>query len=75
MIFYYESNFTKKKKTILFDKLISSYTLTKKKAQKHATLEFNFTKKKTLFKFALESNAHPNFRDVIWPKKVRITFK
>jgi hypothetical protein len=37
------------KRTLFFDKLISSYTLTRKKAQKHATLEFNFTKKKTLF--------------------------
>jgi hypothetical protein len=30
---------------------------------------------KCSFKFAIESNAHANFRDVIWPKKVRITFE
>jgi hypothetical protein len=46
-----------KKKTLFFDKLSSSYTPTRKKAQKHATLEFNFTKKKNTIKFAIESNA------------------
>jgi hypothetical protein len=35
------------KKTLFSDKLISSYTLTRKKAQKYTTLEFNFTKKNT----------------------------
>jgi hypothetical protein len=43
----------KKKKTLFFDKLISSYTLTRKKAQKNATLELNFTEKHY-------SSLHPN---------------
>jgi hypothetical protein len=34
------------KNALFFDKLIISYTLTRKKAQKHTTVEFNFTKKK-----------------------------
>jgi hypothetical protein len=58
------------KKTLFFDKLISSYTQTIKNTQL-----LNSVLQKTLFKFALESNAHPNFCNVIWPKKVRITFE
>jgi hypothetical protein len=62
------------KKALFFDKLISSYTLTRKKAQKRQLLN-SILQKTLFFKLAIKSNAHPNFRDVIWPKKVRITFE